>query len=48
MIAPVMIYERYEAYGLKYSQPLAFWLVSFCLILFLIIRTLTLKRTHHR
>lgn len=43
MIAPVMIYERYEAYGLSYSQPLAFWLVSFCLILFLIIRTLTLK-----
>jgi len=44
MIAPVMIYERYEAYGLSYSQPLAFWLVAFCLILFLIIRTLTLKR----
>jgi len=44
MIAPVMIYERYEAYGLSYSQPLAFWLVTFCLILFLIIRTLTLKR----
>ncbi len=44
MIAPVMIYERYEAYGLSYSQPLAFWLVLFCLILFLIIRTLTLKR----
>ena len=44
MIAPVMIYERYEAYGLSYSQPLAFWLVSFCLILFLIIRTLTLKK----
>jgi molybdate/tungstate transport system permease protein len=46
MIAPVMIYERYEAYGLAYSQPLAFWLVSFCLILFLILRTLTLKRKH--
>ena len=46
MIAPVMIYERYEAYGLTYSQPLAFWLVAFCLILFLIIRTLTLKRKH--
>ena len=47
MIAPVMIYERYEAYGLSYSQPLAFWLVSFCLILFLIIRTLTLKTKRH-
>lgn len=42
MIAPVMIYERFEAYGLEYSQPVAFWLVSLCLVLFLILRTLTL------
>lgn len=48
MIAPVMIFERYEAYGLSYSQPLAFWLVAFCLILFLIIRTLTLKRNPNK
>jgi tungstate/molybdate transport system permease protein len=41
MIAPVMIYERFEAYGLKYSQPVAVWLVSICLILFLILRVLT-------
>ena len=43
MIAPVMIYERFEAYGLKYSQPVAVWLVSVCLILFLILRILTLR-----
>ncbi|MBN1837337.1 MAG: ABC transporter permease, partial [Spirochaetales bacterium] len=43
MIAPVMIYERYEAYGLKYSQPVAFWLVFFSLLLFVVIRTLSLK-----
>lgn len=42
MIAPVMIYERFEAYGLKYSQPVAVWLVSICLILFLALRILTL------
>ncbi len=41
MIAPVMIYERFEAYGLKYSQPVAVWLVSICLILFLVLRFLT-------
>lgn len=41
MIAPVMIYERFEAYGLKYSQPVAVWLVSICLILFLVLRVLT-------
>ena len=42
MIAPVMIYERFEAYGLKYSQPVAVWLVSISLLLFLILRILTL------
>jgi len=41
MIAPVMIYERFEAYGLKYSQPVAVWLVFICLSLFLILRILT-------
>jgi len=45
MIAPVMIYERFEAYGLKYSQPVAVWLVSICLALFLILRILTLRKT---
>jgi molybdate/tungstate transport system permease protein len=44
MIAPVMIYERFEAYGLKYSQPVAVWLVSICLLLFLLLRFLTLRR----
>jgi molybdate/tungstate transport system permease protein len=43
MIAPVLIYERFEAYGLKYSQPVAVWLVSICLALFLILRILTLR-----
>ncbi|HEU18927.1 MAG TPA: ABC transporter permease subunit [Deltaproteobacteria bacterium] len=28
MIAPVMLYERFEGYGLRYSQPVAVWLVS--------------------
>lgn len=44
MIAPVMIYERFEAYGLKYSQPVAVWLVFVCLTLFLLLRILTLHR----
>ncbi|MEN6474313.1 MAG: ABC transporter permease [Syntrophaceae bacterium] len=42
MIAPVLIYERYEAYGLKYSQPVAVWLVLVCLTLFLVLRALAL------
>jgi len=43
MIAPVLLYERFESYGLKYSQPVAVWLVSICLALFLILRILTLR-----
>ncbi len=40
MIAPVLIYERFEGYGLKYSQPIAVWLVFICLLLFLVLRIL--------
>jgi len=42
MIAPVLIYERFEGYGLKYSQPVAVWLVMVCLSLFFVLRYLTL------
>jgi molybdate/tungstate transport system permease protein len=45
MVASVMIYERFETYGLKYSQPVAVWLVTVCLTLFLILRILTLPKT---
>jgi molybdate/tungstate transport system permease protein len=42
MIAPVLIYERFEGYGLQYSQPVAVWLVLVCLTLFLVLRVLAL------
>jgi len=45
MVAPVLIYERFEAYGLEYSEPVAFWLVFLSLTLFLMLRMLTLKKT---
>jgi molybdate/tungstate transport system permease protein len=44
MVAPVMIYERFTAYGLKYSQPVAVWLIFVCLILFLLLRVFSLNR----
>jgi len=44
MIAPVMIYERFESFGLKYSQPVAVWLVFISISLFLVLRVLTLSR----
>ncbi len=38
MVAPVMIYERFTSYGLKYSMPVAVWLMGICLLFFITIR----------
>jgi molybdate/tungstate transport system permease protein len=38
MIAPVLMYERFTAYGLKYSQPVAVLLILACLGLFMLLR----------
>ena len=38
MTAPVLIYERFTAYGLEYSQPVAFWLILLSFILFVSMR----------
>jgi molybdate/tungstate transport system permease protein len=43
MIAPVLIYERFTAYGLKYSQPVAVWLIIVSLALFLLMRAVSLR-----
>ena len=48
MIAPVMIYQRFTAYGLKYSQPVAVWLILVCLTLFLLLRVVSLPREEQR
>ncbi len=44
MTAPVMIYERFTAYGLKYSQPVAVWLITVSLILFVLLRMISLRK----
>lgn len=38
MTAPVMIYERFTAFGLKYSQPVAVWLIVLSFLLFVCLR----------
>lgn len=49
MTAPVMIYERFEAYGLAYSQPVAVLLTLVCLSLFLFLRVISgLKKREER
>ncbi len=40
MTAPVLIYERFGAYGLKYARPAAIVFIGVCLVVFLILRIL--------
>ncbi len=40
LIAPTLIFERFESYGLAYSQPVAVLLIIICLLVFVGLRTL--------
>lgn len=44
MITPVMIYERFGAFGLKYARPVALIFIAVCLIVFVILRALSRKK----
>lgn len=41
MIAPVLMYERFTAYGLKFSQPVAVILILVSLLFFFLLRVLS-------
>jgi molybdate/tungstate transport system permease protein len=41
MVAPVLMYERFTAYGLKYSQPVAVLLILVSLVFFLFLRIIS-------
>jgi molybdate/tungstate transport system permease protein len=47
MTTPVLIFERFSAFGLKYAQPVAVIFITICLLLFIAIRLLN-KRNHDR
>jgi len=40
MVTPVLIYERFGAFGLKYARPVAVLFISVCLVFFIILRLL--------
>jgi molybdate/tungstate transport system permease protein len=40
MITPVLIYERFGAYGLAYARPVAAIFVAVCLVVFVLLRIL--------
>ena len=40
MTAPVLIYERFGAFGLKYARPVAVLFIMVCLLFFIVLRLL--------
>jgi molybdate/tungstate transport system permease protein len=43
MVAPVMVYERFEEYGLDYARPVAVILILVCIVLFIALRSLAYR-----
>ena len=43
MIAPVLLYERFQAFGLKYASPVATLIILICLLAFVLLRVITNK-----
>jgi molybdate/tungstate transport system permease protein len=40
MIAPVLVYERFETYGLDYARPIAVLLIFVSVLVFIVLRTI--------
>jgi molybdate/tungstate transport system permease protein len=40
MIAPVLVFERFEAFGLEYARPIASLLIIITIIIFVVLRLL--------
>jgi len=43
MIAPVLVYERFETYGLDYARPIAVLLILVSILVFIILRTVAYR-----
>ncbi|NIA15731.1 MAG: ABC transporter permease subunit [Nitrospiraceae bacterium] len=46
IVTPVLIYERFGAFGLKYAQPISVLFILVCLAFFVVIRILTRRQDH--
>ena len=43
MIAPVLVYERFETYGLDYARPVAVLLILVSVLVFIVLRTIAYR-----
>lgn len=48
MITPVLIWERFGQFGLRYTRPVAILFIFLCLLLFTALRLLAWRNTHAR
>ena len=46
MVTPVMIFERFGAFGLKYARPVSVVFILVCLVFFILLRALTKEKEH--
>jgi len=46
MITPVMIYERFGEFGIKYARPVAVLFIAVCLAAFVVLRLLAAEKRH--
>jgi len=44
MVTPVLIYERFGAFGLKYARPVAAIFITVCLVFFIVLRLLAKEK----
>ena len=47
MVTPVLIFERFGAFGLKYAKPVAVLFIGVCLMFFMLLRSLTKDKSQH-
>jgi molybdate/tungstate transport system permease protein len=46
MITPVMIFERFNAYGLQYAKPVTVLFIVICLVIFIVMKLFSKKSSH--
>lgn len=46
MITPIMIYERFGAFGLHYARPIAVIFITICLLVFIVFRLLSRNKSY--
>ncbi|MBT7889750.1 MAG: ABC transporter permease subunit, partial [Deltaproteobacteria bacterium] len=44
MISPILIYERFSSFGLKYARPISVLFLCVCLAIFILLRLLSGRR----